>query len=437
MRKKVTINRLIFIGVLAIVAVYYLIWAAGLKFNGNPDELMRYLIPKYIYNHGNLPTGYDKEAVYQLGNWSYAFYPQMLGGVLSAFFMKLSAIFTTKYLVLAARLTSVLAGVVTVAFVGLTLHKIKKDFRLTILGMLLIAFVPQFTYLSSYVNNDIIAVCGVSVIMYALYSGCSTGERWDVRKTILLALGMIICTLGYLNSMGFVLIGGLCFLFSLYRQHKADRISKKQAVALALALILIVTVVCLPFYLRNALIYHGDLFGMKTFHAQYAKWLQHGGAVLQHPYLGQGSLGQFLTDTNFWLTTQKSFIAYFGYLTVPAGTMIYLFYLVIFSAGIIGYCMKPFVDGNRSDALPNWGMVIGGVITIALFMYYALFVDIQPQGRYVMEILPFFIVVESICLSKINDAIFKTSRPLWILMGIYIVINLYCLVEKVYPLLIR
>src|SRR5699024_10486362 len=109
---------------------------------------------------------------------------------------------------------------------------------------------------------------------------------------------------------GFVLIGGLCFLFSLYRQHKADRISKKQAVTLALALILIVTVVCFPFYLRNALIYHGDLFGMKTFHAQYVKWLQHGGAALQHPYLGQGSLGQFLTDTNFWLTTQKSFIAY-------------------------------------------------------------------------------------------------------------------------------
>src|SRR5699024_8782905 len=227
-----------------------------------------------------------------LGNWSYAFYPQMLGGMLSAFFMKLSAIFTTKYLVLAARLTSVLAGVVTVAFVGLTLYKIKKDFRLTIFGMLLIAFVPQFTYLSSYVNNDVIAVCGVSVIMYALYSGCSTGEHWDVRKTILLALGMIICTLGYLNSMGFVLIGGLCFLFSLYRQHKADRISKKQAVTLALALILIVTVVCFPFYLRNALIYHGDLFGMKTFHAQYVKWLQHGGAALQHPYLGQGSLGQ-------------------------------------------------------------------------------------------------------------------------------------------------
>ena len=99
--------------------------------------------------------------------------------------------------------------------------------------------------------------------------------------------------------------------------------------------------------------------------------------------------------------------------------------------------MKPFAYCNHSDALPNWGMVIGGVITIALFMYYALFIDIQPQGRYVMEILPFFIVVESIGLSKINDAIFKTSRPLWILMGIYIVINLYCLVEKVYPLLIR
>lgn len=80
MKKKISLHKLIFIATLGVIAVYYLIWAAGLKFNGNPDELMRYLVPKYIYNHGNLPTGYDKEAVYQLGNWSYAFYPQMLGG---------------------------------------------------------------------------------------------------------------------------------------------------------------------------------------------------------------------------------------------------------------------------------------------------------------------------------------------------------------------
>lgn len=359
------------------------------------------------------------------------------GGVLSAFFMKISSIFTTKYLIFAARLTSVLAGVVTVAFVGLTLYKIKKDFRLTIFGMLLIAFVPQFTYLSSYVNNDIIAVCGVSVIMYALYSGCSTGEYWNVRKTILLALGMIICTLGYLNSMGFVLIGGLCFLFSLYRQRKTDRISKKQAVILVLSLILIVTAVCLPFYLRNALIYHGDLLGMKTFHAQYAKWLQNGGAVLQHPYLEHGSWVNFLTYTNFWLMTQKSFIAYFGYLTIQVGTVVYIFYLIVAYTGVLGYCMRPLADGTDNYILPTWGMILAGVITIALFIYYALFIDTQPQGRYIMEILPFIIVVESIGLSKVNDAIFKTRYPLWLLMGIYIMINLYCFVGKVYPLLIR
>lgn len=87
--------------------------------------------------------------------------------------------------------------------------------------------------------------------------------------------------------------------------------------------------------------------------------------------------------------------------------MIYLFYLAIFGTGIVGYYMKPFADGNRSYTLPNWGMVIGGVITIALFMYYALLIDIQPQGRYVMEIMPFFIVVESIGLSKINDALLR------------------------------
>lgn len=437
MRKKIEFNRMAFIGILGIVTVYYLIWAATLKFNGNPDELMRYLVPKYIYNHGSLPTGYDKEAIYQLGNWSYAFYPQMLGGLLSASFMKISSFFSTKYLLLAARLTSVLSGVITVAFVGLTVQKIKKDFKLTIFSMLLIAFLPQFTYLSSYVNNDIIAVCGVSIIMYALYSGSSTGGHWNINNTVMLAVGMVICTLGYLNSLGFVLVGGICFLISLYRQLNSHVISKKSAIHLCLCLVLLVLVICLPFYLRNAIVYHGDFLGMKTFHNQYLKWLKDGGAVLQHPYLSQGGLLKFFVDRQFWTTTLKSFIAYFGYMTIPLGAMSYRLYFAIFSVGIIGYFIRPFADGSRSNGLPNWSMFVGGVITVALFMYYVLMVDVQPQGRYIMEILPYLVVVTSIGLEKINDKIFKTQILLWAVIGMYIAGNIYCLVVKVYPLLIK
>ena len=59
--------------------VYYLIIAYNLLFNKNPDELLRYKIPLYIYRHGALPVGTNKEVMLPFGNFSYAYYPQLLG----------------------------------------------------------------------------------------------------------------------------------------------------------------------------------------------------------------------------------------------------------------------------------------------------------------------------------------------------------------------
>lgn len=434
MKLKLSKQQIVFTGILFLFFCYYLLWAFLLKFNSNPDELMRYMIPKYIYKHGSLPTGYDKEVVYFLGNWSYAFYPQMLGGIISAFFMKIiEFILGSKYLVFAARITSVIFGCISVAFVGLTIKKIKSDFKYVICGMLFIGFLPQFTYLSSYVNNDILAVAGVSIIVYALVAGTYNNNIWNYGSVVTLSIGFIFCILGYLNSLGFVLSGGIAFLMSVILQCKAKQISKRDALLFILTLILLTTIICLPFYIRNFIIYKGDFFGMSTFHNQYTKWLQNGGKALQFPYKNSAGFLSFLNNEQFWFTTFESFVGLFGYLNVRLSSRLYIIYLIIFYTGILGVFIKKH-DNLKRNKLVIFFLVMGIILTVAAFAYYALFVDTQPQGRYLMEILPLLAIWSAIGLINVLEKIFKhTKFAIFIFFLLYICLNIYILIRIVYP----
>ena len=146
----------------ALIFIYYVFLAYNLAYNVNPDEKMRFLLPKYIYMHNQLPNGYDRGAMLNYGNWSYAFYPQWLGSLFSALFMKLFALFSTRVrvLLLGARLSSVLFGMLTIFFVFLSLRKLCMSKRKALTGAVLTGLLPQFTYLACYVNNDIIACSG-------------------------------------------------------------------------------------------------------------------------------------------------------------------------------------------------------------------------------------------------------------------------------------
>lgn len=429
-------RKLLFISVLFFVTCYYLTCSYLLRFNTSPDELMRYLVPKYIYKHGALPSGFDKEVTYFLGNWSYAYYPQLLGALISALFMRIGSFFSTTAhaLVFFSRLTSVLFGVTTVAFVGMILEKITHNTKVVVFGMLLTAFFPQFTYLSSYVNNDIIAVSGVSIIVYALISRTSNENVWDLKGVVLLSIGCIICVLGYLNSYGFVLAGTSAFLISVFIQARKGQIFWYQAFKYSIFFCVICFVVCVPFFVRNFFIYNGDFLGMSTFHKQYVLWLQNGGAKLQNPYFEKGEIISLLTNSDFWLTSVESFVAYFGYLTIKIGTIGYIFYLLLFYTGFLGILNLETKNLNfRNYGLSIVSLVFGTLITFGLFIYYAYRIDFQPQGRYIMSVLPLFIVFETLGLFRINNVLIRNNIVIYLTIIIYVLSNIYIFVDKVYP----
>lgn len=433
LRNRLTMDMvIIYVGVC--LGLYYLYWAAHLQFNVNPDELMRYLLPKYIYKHNSLPSGYTKEVIYHLGNWSYAFYPQWLGSIVSMVFMKLVAIFSTssQILIFGARLTSVLFGVITSIFVGLSLKELTNDKLIVVAGMSLMGLLPQFTYLSSYVNNDIIAVAGVAIIFYA--SLVATKKNWNIKNASLLAIGMIICLLGYMNSYGFVLAGGSYFLFSVISQVRQGLLSSKKAGILFVIIACLVVSCVVPFLVRNYLLYNGDFLGMSTFRSEYQSWLSDGGQVLQHPYLNNHRGVELMFDSEFWELTWHSSIGIFGYFTVVLKPIYYTYYLLMLFSGGIGVLLNRRKDIVFLDTTLKWSMIVGSMVTFVLFLYYTLKVDTQPQGRYIMSIAPFLMIIVTLGLFRLVESISKHHRLCFgMLVLIYVLLNGVILICYVQP----
>jgi hypothetical protein len=383
-----TIVLIIFIGVSLFLAFHLSI--------NNPDEMMRYMLPQYLYKHHSLPVGTQREVIANGANWSYAYYPQWLGPFVSTIFMTIIGLFNDsgQVMLFAARLTSVLAGTLSLFLIRRIVAYITNNEIISVLVMAMVAFLPQFTYLSSYVNNDIISVLGVAIIVYAMVR--SLDDFWSVKNVVLLAIGVITTALSYMNAYGWILAAAMFYLTSAIYLVKQGKWSWKSAIKTSCILVGVICIVVLPFFIRNYIIYH-DFTGMSAFHKAYMKYIVAGGKPLQIPY--NGSFFNLITDKNFYTWMQMSTIGRFGYLTVNMAPRWYLPFTYLFFFGVILYIIHVLkAHGNvhlmKREAVSLYlsnilsgALLLGSVITIGLHLYYCLVIDFQPQGRYIVTLL--------------------------------------------------
>lgn len=125
------------------------------------------LIPEYIVSHHTLPNGMEESVRHPLWGFSYALYPY-LTAIISSVFMAITSLFTKSAaaLLTAARLTSVLSGTGTLIVVFLIGEELFERRESALLGGIFVGFLPQFVFLSCYVNNDSFAVFTVALIIY-------------------------------------------------------------------------------------------------------------------------------------------------------------------------------------------------------------------------------------------------------------------------------
>lgn len=380
---------------------YYLIWTVSQPYNSCPDEKMKWDICKYIAEHNSIPDGRDESIRDSIWGISYAFQP-ILTYMICAVFVKIASIFTTQQfaLVVAARLVSTISITLTIYFVIKIANKLFKDKGIyKYLFIVFIAFQPITAFLASYINNDSTAILAISIIIYLWILGLES--NWKTKHCILLGGAVGFCALTYYNAYGYILCSVLiCLSSAVLNKMDAKEIAKKALIVASVAF-----AVAGWWFVRNAIIYDGDILGTKTQNEYGDKYAleQYKPSVRKTPENSNESIWHMLNEDAWANTTAKSFVGIFGYHSILMSNKIYYSYLGLWLIGGLG-CLLKFKDlfiykkEEKSKYILNYIFVIAIIIPILLSIIYSYTSDFQPQGRYIMGIIiPFvYFVVNGI-----------------------------------------
>ena len=376
---------------------YYLIWTVSQPYNSCPDEKMKWDICKYIAEHNSIPDGRDESIRDSIWGISYAFQP-ILTYMICAVFVKIASIFTTQQfaLVVAARLVSTISMTLTIYFVIKIANKLFKDKGIyKYLFIIFIAFQPITAFLASYINNDSTAILAISIIIYLWILGLES--NWKTKHCILLGGAVGFCALTYYNAYGYILCSVLiCLSSAVLNKMDAKEIAKKALIVASVAF-----AVAGWWFVRNAIIYDGDILGTKTQNEYGDKYAleQYKPSVRKTPENSNESIWHMLNEDAWANTTAKSFVGIFGYHSILMSNKIYYSYLGLWLIGGLGCLLKfkdlfIYIKEEKSKYILNYIFVIAIIIPILLSIIYSYTSDFQPQGRYIMGIIiPFMYFV--------------------------------------------
>lgn len=365
---------------LFLCAAYYALWVSQ-PLDFSPDEAIRYKVTRFLFDHGRLPM--DTEAISEKWGFSYAHMPTMFCNVLGVIFMKISAWFTSDGTILlrTARILGVFCITGTVYWTIRTSRLLFKA-PFNWLPVCIVAFLPQFAYIGSYVNNDSAALLGCSMVLFSWVSAID--RRWDYRNAAILAIGIAICATSYYNSYAWILFSLPMFPLTYIARNGRTGLVK-------MSLFVSVIAFCLGGYLflRHLRLY-GDLLGFATakrFALENAAPDYLPGVRLS-PCERGWSLPYMLFDSKWLSRSAMSFVGYFGYMLYPIPDWCYTAYAWVFGVGAFGVLWKgtDWIRGWKCVGVCKWSLLVSLIgcmaITIGLSVYYSFARDYEPQGRY-------------------------------------------------------
>lgn len=392
-------------------------WGFVQPITEQPDERCRYVIPYFIFEHGRLPVGTEAEVIMSTYGISYAFFPG-LPYIFMALFMKLISFFTSNSyaLLMSARVVNMLAGVVSYCFIRKTAKKLFAEPETGWLFTFAAAFWPQVLFIFTYVNCDAFAYLSCSIMVYALVSGLREG--WKRSNYVTLAVGVSVCALSYYNAYGMIVASVLVFVLSFYQKKKNKYQTWVFDWGACLRIGLIVTAICFAlagwWFIRNLVLYDGDLFGMRANRA-----LAEVHAVDAYKPSMKVTLKNsgnpwycLLLNEQFRFLLKQSFFARFGNMTVLAPNYIIRGFKLIVFIGALGLLLpnrrKAFTGIKRAAFAA--GMILAAGITFGLTYWYSYANDYQPQGRYLLPaVIPLLCIT---CTGLQNLTVFIRSEKL-------------------------
>lgn len=423
------------------LAIFYIAFLLCISFflaviqpeGAGPDEHMKITICNFIAEKGELPHGGDEAIRDKLWGSSYGFTP-ILSYMIGALFIMIGKIFTNDphILYICARLVSVICYTLMGFFVIKIARKLFENKIYRCIFVLLATILPEMVFLGSYINNDSLALLSISMIVYGWIK--AKENNFNIKTCIFLGISIGICALSYYNAYGYILTS-IIFLIA---YSIINKIGIKEFLKKGIVISTITLAICGWWFVRNGILYNGDIIGMKTcdeYGEMYASEDLKPSKILTPQRQGLTVIKML---THGWvLSTVKSFIAVFGFMNVNANPIVYFIYFGIFVIGVIGYISKyyklKYFKELKEDKIKLVMEILFGIniiIPIGLSIYYSYTNDYQAQGRYIMPMLiPFmyFITkgIERILEKLIKNEILKKVIQI-IIMSVLIVILIAC-----------
>lgn len=386
--------RLIFLMLTIFVAMSFFVFTQ--PFGDGPDEINRYKVVQYIQNHGTLPKGDNPEIIIDGYGASYAFQPiltYMIEGYALRLISPLNLTFDTELIV--ARYINVIIGLIAAYYTWKLASLLFKNQSAAYLFTLGVTLLPQNIFIYTYVNTDGMGLLSCIMIIYSLINGFKT--TFDKESVITLSAGIILCLMSYYNCYGYILAAVIAFFVYMFTDGKND---KKALLKKAGVISLISIVGAGWWFLRNAIIYKGDIFAL-TARSECAQ--QTGNwyflELMAETYRAMGySLYEMVFKTDYYTLVWKSFIGMFGPMSIPVSHHLYMAYKYLTVICLIGFAFSIIIAikkkqwiipelKNASSIIITGVFVITAIIPVVLALYYSYTWDFQPQGRYYLPIL--------------------------------------------------
>ena len=398
--------------------IYLFIWSILKPYNYGPDEYHRFPAYYYVFVHNTLPSGWLEEIRNPIWGFSYAFLFTWLPGLCSVLCMKISSLFfhTPKSLLISARFPGVIMGAVCVFLIFKILDYVLEDEKIKWMITILVTSIPQFAFISSYVNNDIFALAGALLILYS-WVYILKKKEWDVWGSLMMAGGIFIVVLSYYNAYGWIICS---LIFAAYYGYKNKKFKDKYF--WCQLIIITNTAICTTayFWIRNIIIYDGDMFGLKTMlnSCEMYAWESIKPSNRITPRSTGVSLLSLAFDGLYIKSLFLSFIGLFGYMEFGLRGFVYLLYLLALAFGLVfsavGIIIKTI--NAKKDSTENHSVITLPIFLILLFssiivcgltLYNSWNNDYSPQGRYLYPALPALLIFLGIGYEFVFDLIKK------------------------------
>lgn len=270
----------------------------------------------------------------------------------------------------------------------------------------LVAFNPQFLYLSGAVNNDILAALQSAAVLLTCVRLVREGPSPRIDVTLGIMLGLSLLT--KLHLLALLAPIGLAYALATGRSRDWRVVLLAAPVIFGLS-----TVLSGWWFLRNLRLY-GDLTGLKRFNQLWA---------------GRSFEGNWWVIAQQWPHLWSSFWGRFGYGQVPLPEIVYHALLAFCAMAIGGYLLSLWRPVRWRSLLPS---VVTVLVFGAVVLYYMLIQPAGAMGRFLFPALPAFAVLVVGGLSR-----FWPSHLRWVASagaaGMMVSLAIYSLVGVLAP----